>query len=452
MSVIQARASRLLTALAGFGLVVAGGLLRGWLAFTTVLSGLLEVWGQRVESARAKVSLAAARQARATDRWRAAFEAAPLGMGKVGLDGRLEAVNSALRTLLGGPDRAIVGRRLSSFVYPDDLATLGGPGNPGLAPKGVARAEVRVVCAGGRLRWCEIASSLVRDEQDRAEYVLISVVDITRHKRSQAALRDLATRDPLSGLANRRWFELQLAQHLRLCADEGPRGALVLIDLDHFKQVNDNLGHPAGDRLVIEVAVTLRRHLRDQDVVARLGGDEFAVILRDGDRAAAEAVARKLVLAVRDEVRADKALALPIGAGADADAAAAADADADADAEVEVEAIDVRSPSLATMAAGRRARVRRAVPAGEHGLPEDVTVSVGVAPFELLAPSTDLDSSVAGREALKMADAAMYAVKRSGRNGYAMAGTDDGPHHARRRAEVPDLSIAAARVGEAARR
>src|ERR1035438_2874143 len=77
------------------------------------------------------------------------------------------------------------------------------------------------------------------------------------------------------------------------------------MDLDNFKGVNDTLGHQAGDRLVIEVAVTLRRHLRDRDLVARLGGDEVAGVLHDGDARAAEAVARKLVLAVRDEVTTD---------------------------------------------------------------------------------------------------------------------------------------------------
>ena len=235
---------------------------------------------------------------------------------------------------------------------------------------------------------------MVRDANSRAEYVLVSAVDITRHKQSQAALRDLATRDPLSGLANRRWFELQLAQHLQVRVEDGPRGALLAIDLDHFKDVNDTLGHEAGDRLVVEVASSLRRHLRDQDVVARLGGDEFAVILREGTRWAAEAVARKLVLAVRDEV------------GAAADAAA-------------VDAPDE----------------------GGTGPRPGVTISVGVAAFELLGSTADLAGATAARGALKVADTAMYSVKRSGRNGYAVAGTGEGPHHARRRTDVPDLSV-----------
>jgi diguanylate cyclase (GGDEF)-like protein/PAS domain S-box-containing protein len=346
-------------ALAGAVLAVKAGL-----AMATALSALLGDWGQELEARRAASRLAAARRAKAADRWRAAFEAAPLGMAKVSLDGRLEEVNPAFCTLLGEPDRALLGRRLTALVYPDDLAVLEEAGAE-LKSRTTPRHEVRLVCAGGRLRWCELASSVLRDAQGRAEEVLVNVVDITRHKRSQAALRDLATRDPLSGLANRRWFELQLARHIQTCADEGPRGALLVMDLDNFKAVNDTLGHQAGDRLVIEVAVTLRRHLRDRDLVARLGGDEFAIVLHDGDAWAAEAVARKLVLAVRDEVN--------VG----------------------------------------------------------VTMSVGVAPFELLL-------GTGAREALKAADGAMYAVKRSGRNGYAVVGAADGPHHARRRRKVAE--------------
>jgi len=376
-------------ALAGATLVVRAGL-----AATTALSGLLEDAGQALEARRAASRLQAARRARAADRWRAAFEAAPLPMAKVSLDGRLEEVNPAFCTLLGEPERALLGRRLGTLVYPDDLATLEEAGPP-LRAKGVSKNEVRLVCAGDRLRWCELASSVLYNAEGRAENVLVNVVDITRHKRSQEALRDLATRDPLSGLANRRWLELQLAQHVQACAEDGPRGAVLVMDLDDFKAVNDTLGHQAGDRLIVDVAVTLRRHLRDQDLVARLGGDEFAIVLHDGDGWAAEAVARKLVLAVRDEVRTQ--------AG-----------------EARTNGVEGRGPE----GGGEVALDLR-----DGG----VTVSVGVAPFESLR-------GTGAREALKAADAAMYAVKRSGRNGYAVAGAADGPHHARRRRGVADLS------------
>jgi diguanylate cyclase (GGDEF)-like protein/PAS domain S-box-containing protein len=404
--VIRSWASGCASWLVAAALAAAAVAVSTGLAVTTSLSGVLEVWGQKLGAVRAAWRLAAARRAKGADRWRAAFEAAPLGMAKVSLDGHLVEVNPAFCALLGEQERALLGRRLSSLVYPDDLEALEKAGSPP-GTRGAPRDEVRLVCAGGSLRWCEMVSSVLRDAQGRAENVLVNVVDITRHKRSQAALRDLATRDPLSGLANRRWFELQLAHHLRTCADVGPRGALLVMDLDNFKAVNDTLGHQAGDRLVIEVAVTLRRHLRDRDLVARLGGDEFAIVLHDGDAWAAEAVARKLVLAVRDEVWPDMSAALS-GTGGAGGAGGAGRAG---------------GPGRAGGAGGVAVDLR------DGG----VTMSVGVAPFELVPGS-------GAREALKAADAAMYAVKRSGRNGYAVVGAAEGPHHARRRRPVADLS------------
>ncbi|HET9061284.1 MAG TPA: diguanylate cyclase [Acidimicrobiales bacterium] len=375
MDVITAMVARRAVAALNLSVRAAAAALRAFLRTLALLTALAQAWLNRAEAKKAELSLSEARRLHAADRWRAAFEAAPLGMAKVGPDGRLEAVNSAFSALLGEPERAVTGRRLNAFVYPDDLEVL---------EAATGKAEVRMVCAGGRLRWCELASSVVQASPGEPGYTLVNVVDITHHKRSQAALRDLATRDPLSGLANRRWFEVQLAQHVRLCSEQGPRGALLVLDLDNFKAVNDTLGHQAGDRLVIEVAVTLRRHLRDKDVIARLGGDEFAVVLRDGDRRAAEAVARKLVLAVRDEVLVAAAGAL------------------------------------------------------------EVTVSVGVAPFDMLALVPSHDVVAAGRGMVRAADTALYSVKASGRNGYSVAGSPEGPHHARRR--VADLTAASERA------
>ena len=233
------------------GLVVA--VLRVALMATAALSRALESLSARPRPRRVAGALLAARDAQAKDRWRSAFEAAPLGMAKVNPEGRLEEVNPALCTLLGEARADLVGRRLSALVYPGDLAVLGAQGNPAKA-RGVARAEVRLLCPGGRLRWCELSSALVHGPGGRPDHVLVHVVDITRHKASQATLRDLATRDPLSGLANRRWFELQLGLHVQACADGAAKGALIVIDLDDFKSVNDSLGHPAGDRLLSEVA------------------------------------------------------------------------------------------------------------------------------------------------------------------------------------------------------
>jgi diguanylate cyclase (GGDEF)-like protein len=131
----------------------------------------------------------------------------------------------------------------------------------------------------------------------RAEALL---ADGDRQNRELVAeMMVLAERDPLTGVANRRAFNRALAGiHHRPGATRA--GALVLIDLDNFKQVNDRLGHQRGDEVLRDVARAIQRRVRDTDVVARLGGDEFAVVLPGVDSERAQTVADDLRAAIRD--------------------------------------------------------------------------------------------------------------------------------------------------------
>ncbi|MBN8987936.1 MAG: EAL domain-containing protein [Rhizobiales bacterium] len=105
-----------------------------------------------------------------------------------------------------------------------------------------------------------------------------TVQDVTERKEAERQLEQLAYSDPLTGLANRALFTRRLATLVEDCAREGRGAALLLIDLDRFKEVNDSLGHAAGDELLIQVAAALRRDLGPRAFIARLGGDEFAVL------------------------------------------------------------------------------------------------------------------------------------------------------------------------------
>lgn len=130
--------------------------------------------------------------------------------------------------------------------------------------------------------------------------VLVMVRDVTDRKQLDLKLQHLAHHDTLSGLPNRGWFEAELDRHINYVDRYGPTGALLLLDLDHFKSVNDTLGHSVGDELIISVAGALKSRLRTTDLLARLGGDEFAVILPHVDRAQAEQVAQELLEIVRN--------------------------------------------------------------------------------------------------------------------------------------------------------
>jgi len=135
-------------------------------------------------------------------------------------------------------------------------------------------------------------------------------LDITDRKRREARVRWRAEHDPLTGLLNREVFEARLADMVRLSMECSSLSALLYLDLDGFKPVNDELGHAAGDRVLKTVAKRIEAHVRGGDVVARLGGDEFAVLV-SGLTLAEDAarIAAKLVSALSQPVELDGVMA-----------------------------------------------------------------------------------------------------------------------------------------------
>jgi diguanylate cyclase (GGDEF)-like protein/PAS domain S-box-containing protein len=133
-------------------------------------------------------------------------------------------------------------------------------------------------------------------------HVVATGIDVTERRRLERRLRHLADHDDLTGLINRRRFQDELRRHLAEGRRYGLTGALLVLDLDGFKEVNDNHGHSAGDRVLCGVADALRSRLRTTDIVARLGGDEFAVLLPRETAQEAELVCRSLEQAIPAEV------------------------------------------------------------------------------------------------------------------------------------------------------
>ncbi|HHK67277.1 MAG TPA: EAL domain-containing protein [Candidatus Acetothermia bacterium] len=125
------------------------------------------------------------------------------------------------------------------------------------------------------------------------------VTDITRIKRNEARLMHMATHDPLTGLHNRREFAEILERHLSRVRRYGNYGALLWMDLDGFKQINDGLGHDVGDELLTSIAFRMKSTIRESDVLARLGGDEFAILYPNVDRDQAKMAAQRLLDAIR---------------------------------------------------------------------------------------------------------------------------------------------------------
>ena len=145
-----------------------------------------------------------------------------------------------------------------------------------------------------------MSTTVVRDDGGCPLYFLSHFLDITDRKQFESELQHLADHDSLTGLANRRSFEATLARRVASGGRHRQGGALLVLDLDHFKQINETLGHLAGDELIVSLASLLRRHLRSTEVIGRLGGDEFAVMLPYATREQAERAA-SLIDAVRAE-------------------------------------------------------------------------------------------------------------------------------------------------------
>jgi diguanylate cyclase (GGDEF)-like protein/PAS domain S-box-containing protein len=125
--------------------------------------------------------------------------------------------------------------------------------------------------------------------------------DVTERKRFEAQLQYLADHDPVAGLYNRRRFEQELARRLSYAARYGTSGAVLALDLDNFKYVNDTMGHKAGDEVIASVARNIKDRIREGDTLARLGGDEFAVLLPEANLEHAQSTARTIIDAVRSQ-------------------------------------------------------------------------------------------------------------------------------------------------------
>jgi diguanylate cyclase (GGDEF)-like protein len=138
--------------------------------------------------------------------------------------------------------------------------------------------DLRFIHHSGHLVWVALSWSLVRDVEGNALYFVCQMEDITERKASGEALAHQAIHDPLTGLPNRTLFVERLGRELAHSTAMHTRMAVLFLDLDRFKVVNDSLGHSAGDRLLVAVADRLSSAMRPDDVVARFGGDEFTVL------------------------------------------------------------------------------------------------------------------------------------------------------------------------------
>ncbi len=231
------------------------------------------------------------------------FDHAPIGMALLAMDLRRVQVNDALCRLTGYSRHQLVRAPVGAITHPDDV-DLDAENRQRLLAGEIStyQIEKRYVHAWGHYIWVLVTVSLVRDDTGRPLYLISQVQDISERKAQERRLNDLVDHDFLTRLFNRRRFEQELAKEARRAERHESTSAVLLIDLDHFKEVNDLFGHQAGDDLLKTVAGALRHAVRHTDTLARIGGDEFAVILPHTNADQAQLAAENIVQALRRQI------------------------------------------------------------------------------------------------------------------------------------------------------
>ncbi|MEW5965475.1 MAG: EAL domain-containing protein [Pseudomonadota bacterium] len=234
------------------------------------------------------------------ERWRFALDSTGAGVWDLDVPAGRILLSSRCKSILGYADDEI-GDRLEAWharIHPDDLSVLQATCRPLFDGDGeVFVNEHRKRCKDGSWKWVQSRGMVAaRDAEGRPLRIIGTYLDISARKAAEETIRHQAHFDPLTQLPNRRLFLDRLGQDtVKARRDQQPL-ALLLIDLDEFKEVNDTLGHDAGDRLLQEAAQRIRHCVRDTDTVARLGGDEFTVVLTElSDRTHVEDIAQKIL-------------------------------------------------------------------------------------------------------------------------------------------------------------
>ena len=215
-------------------------------------------------------------------RFMAAFSCASIGMAIVAADGRIVQANQALHQLLGHGDGALLQLPFRSLLHAGDAGLLDRQVAGLLARHGEHfSTELRCLGLGHQEAWVSLHCARFDDPHEGAG-LIYQLHDISSRRRAEGELHHIAYHDPLTDLANRNCFNERLSVAVERSRSDRRYGfAVMVLDLDRFKLVNDSLGHPAGDELLKEVARRLAACVRPRDLVARLGGDEFAILLED---------------------------------------------------------------------------------------------------------------------------------------------------------------------------
>ena len=281
-----------------------GSKIEVWVSFRAIFNRFGEIEGF-ISFARdiSEMHRAEVARVQAEERFRIAFEHAPIGLAITSLEGPTAGhwtqTNPALARILGWDPGELDGASIDEMTHPDDRHYTDGFLSDLRADQPIV-VEKRFVRKDGTFVWAYVSSTPVPSLHGApVSYAVTQVMDISERRSFEQQLRYMAEHDPLTGLHNRRRFEAELERVIEVARAHDEHAALLVLDLDGFKSVNDRFGHSVGDDLVTHIGGLLSRSVRKLDFIARLGGDEFAIILRDCKLNQATDVAEKVLQAIR---------------------------------------------------------------------------------------------------------------------------------------------------------
>lgn len=233
-------------------------------------------------------------------RYQVMAESSPVGIFRLDPEGRCCHVNKRWREVAGLTTAQALGRGWEIGVHKDDQAAILETWRSAVIERRSFKTECRFKSPGGRTTWVFCQIEPIFDQKDRIESFIGSITDISRRKRTEEEIRQLAYYDQLTHLPNRSFFLEQLERALATAERTNRRVALLFCDLDNFKDINDSLGHDRGDLLLKGIAGRLNSCTRRGDTLSRLGGDEFVLLLPSiGTDREVVAVARKIQRAMK---------------------------------------------------------------------------------------------------------------------------------------------------------
>jgi diguanylate cyclase (GGDEF)-like protein/PAS domain S-box-containing protein len=240
-------------------------------------------------------------------RFHSAFAHASIGMALVSPAGRVPAGQRvAAKPARPGSYESMAQRLISEFVVAGDVAVL----NDRLAELNAQQVEsfsveLQLRHGEGNIVWAAVHGSFISDIESASPSLILQVEDVTARREAEARLQHIAFHDSLTGLPNRRRFQEDLERALALArAEPAHRFSLMFLDFDHFKLINDSLGHAIGDEFLIAVARRIQQNIGPTDIVARLGGDEFAILTADtASEGHAVTLAKRLLEVLRRPLR-----------------------------------------------------------------------------------------------------------------------------------------------------